>query len=106
MERRGLVGKPVEGRLDARALVASELEQRGHCARLEKKLLFGGEVELGAVARREHDGLAAVRQRAGERCRAVEIDGNALAELHRCLVVRDADERQVHGLGSVMTRSG
>ena len=66
----------------------------------------GGEVDLGAVARREHDRLAAVGERAGERARACEVDGDALAQLDRGLVVRDADERQVHGAASVTRRSG
>ena len=61
-------------------------------------VLLGCDVELRAVARREHDRLEPlrVRQLARERRRAVEVDRDALAELQRSPVVRDAGEREPH----------
>src|SRR5581483_1054369 len=63
------------------------------------------EVELGAVAGGEHDGLAAVGERARERGGAVEVDGDALAQLDRGAVVGDADERELHDAKWVIGRT-
>ena len=58
------------------------------------------EIELGAVAGREHDGLAV--EPLGERAAGVEIERDPLAQLDRSAVVRDAGE----GSAAVMRRSG
>ena len=54
------------------------------------------QVELSPVARREADGLSAVRQALGEPSRGVEIERDALPHLDRSEPVRGADEDEVH----------
>ena len=79
---------------ERRDLVAAERAQR-----LERALLgvVADGVELGAVARRETDALAAVRRElARERRRLARVERDALAHLDRRVTMRDADEREPH----------
>jgi hypothetical protein len=92
MQRRALVAEPVERRPQLARAAAREPFQRRD-GRLLGALL-AREVELCPVARREDHGLLAQVVRERRRRRAVERD--ALAQLDRGAVVRDADEGQLH----------
>ena len=84
MHGRGLVVHAVGDRPERLARDLLERRERAVVA-------LAGEVELGAVAGREADGVA---ERARELDGAVERQRDALAELDRGDVVRDADERE------------
>ena len=94
MHRRRLVPKPVERGGEIVAAVARELGHGRDGLRLG--VLLPREVELGAVARREDDRLAAqlLDQPLGEGAARVEVERDALPQLDRSAVVRDADERR------------
>ena len=94
MQRRRAVPQPVQRGGEIIPAVTGELR---HCSDgLFLRVLLPREVELGAVARRQHDCLAAetVGQLLGERPARVEVERNALPQLDRCAVVRDADEHE------------
>ncbi len=92
VQRRRLVAQPVERRAEVRAAVAGEVGQRPDGELLD--VLLTDEVELGPVARREHDRLAAEAGR--EVAAGGEVERDALAQLDRRLVVRYACEGQLH----------
>ena len=80
VQRRRLVVKPIER--CARRLEQGGGERLGGCA------VVARQVELGAVAGREADGLAnRRRQLAGHLGRAPGVEGDALPELDRSAVV-------------------
>ena len=54
------------------------------------------EIELGAVARREADRLAPIREGGGELGRGLEIDSDPLPVFHRREPVRGPDEDEAH----------
>jgi hypothetical protein len=95
VQRRRLVAQPVEHALEGRRLVAGEVEQRVARGTVASGVL-AGEVDLGAVAGREHHRLARLGERVRERGRTLTVEGHALAQLDRGPVVRDADEREPH----------
>ena len=84
MERRRVVVHPVGDR--AQRLAGELLERRER-----PRAVAVGEVDLGAVARREADGVA---ERPRERRRALERQRDALPQLDGRDVVGDADERE------------
>ena len=84
MQRRGVIAQPVERRLDL-GLERDERIDRGALGGLP---VLRRDIELGAVARREADGLA---ERAGERRRMGPVERDALAELYGRAVMRCAD---------------
>ena len=92
VERRRLVAEAVQRRPQLVGTVTGQVEQRLHAELLGA--LVAHEVELGAIARREHDRLRA--QLAGERGRGARVERDTLAQLDRRIVVRDADEGEVH----------
>ena len=58
---------------------------------------LGGQVELGAVARRQANGLGVVARKPARKLPgAFWIEGCALPQLDRGLVMRDADENDAH----------
>jgi hypothetical protein len=86
--RRSIV-EPVERRLDV------GLERRERCDgfALGRLRVFRGDVELGAVARREANDLAAaLRKLRGESLRGIPLERDPLPQLDRSMVVRRADE--------------
>ena len=91
VQRRRLVPEPVERGGEIGGAVARELRHRRDGFVLG--VLLAREVELGAVARRQHDRLAAEPLGAAAPAR-VEVERDALPQLDRSAVVRDADERQ------------
>ena len=99
---RAVVAEAIEDRCESCAFVTREREQRGARALVEvvSGRIVAGEVELGAVARREHDRLApsgtGAGQRAGERRCPVRVHRNALSQLDGGLAMRDADESELH----------
>src|SRR5581483_5615933 len=89
VESRGMVVEPVERRLD----VGLELRERGHRSPLRGRAVLGGEIELGAIARRQTGRLPAVlREPRGEGPRLLLLERDALAQLDGGVVVRRADE--------------
>jgi hypothetical protein len=91
VQRGGLVVQAVERVLDLR------LERR---KRLDRACFGGldilrGDVELGAIARREANGLAELQR---ERARVLRVERDALAELDGRVMVRGADENEAHQL--------
>jgi hypothetical protein len=99
VQRCGLVGKPVDDRAQ---LI---LRQSAHARdRLEGAALgvVADEIELGAVAGREADGLAVCRQRPGELRRLRQGHERTLAQGDGSGLVGESDEGEVHRL----TRSG
>ena len=106
VERGRLVAQPVQHRLERGSLLLGELEQRRDGTFLQGCRLTRREVELRAVAGGEDDALAAEGERGREGARAVEVDGDALPELYRGLVVRDANECELHGASAPTRRSG
>jgi hypothetical protein len=85
MERRSTVAQPVERVLDVR--------QRRDPASLGLVGVLRREVDLGPVARREHDGFAEL---ACERVGGVLLQRDALPLFDRRVVVRGADEDEMH----------
>ena len=99
VQRGTVVAEPVENRGERGAVVArrARAATRSPRSSRSRRRLVAREVELGSVAGREHDGLAAVGELARERApRAVGVDGDPLPQLDGCLAVRDADERESH----------
>ena len=91
VQRGGLVVQAVERVLDLRLERGENRDRARFCV----VGVFGGDVELGAVARREADGLAELLR---ERGRLLRVERNALAELDRRVVMRGADENEAHQL--------
>ena len=88
-----MVAQPVERALDLRL----ELRERGDRSALDRVPALAHDVELGAVAGREADGLAAaLREPRGERRRLLGVEGDPLPQLERRAMVRGADEDEVH----------
>ena len=92
---------PAETRKRCTAAASSCMRYAVRAERLARELLqrreravvaLAREVELGAVAGREADRVAEAARQLG---RAVERQRDALAQLDRRDVVRDADERQL-----------
>ena len=98
VQRGAVVAEPVEHRSERRAVVAREREQRGARALVQVVArVVAREVELGAVARREHDRLAPVSASSpASAARAVGVDRDALPQLDGRLAMRDADESEPH----------
>ncbi len=92
VERRRLVVQPVERGRELVGAIARDARQR--CDGLFVGVLLAHEVELGAVARGEHDRLGA--ELGGQPPARVAVERDALPQLDRSAVVRDADERQLH----------
>ena len=91
VQRGGLVVQAVERVLDLRLERGERLDR----VRFGGLDVLRGDVELGAVARREANGLAElVRKRA----RVLGVERDALAELDRRVMVRGADENEAHQL--------
>src|SRR4051794_16012911 len=89
MERGRLVAQAVERGLDLRL----ELDERRDSALLGLDGVLRHHVQLGAIARREADGVAEL----GSQCRGLlGTERDALAQLDRSVVVRRADEDEVH----------
>ena len=87
------VAQAVERGLD---LGLERSERRGGSA-LGLACIGGGDIELRAVAGREAGHLASVlRQPCGKRLRLVAVERNLLAQLDRRVVVRGADEDEMH----------
>ncbi len=98
VQRGRLVRQPVRNGSKGLRGGPGEREQRAVGAIRKPGVLLGSDVELGAVARREDDGLEGLSRRElsrESRC-SPEIDRDALAELERGAVVRDACERESH----------
>ena len=93
VERGCLVVQPVERCGEVGRPIACDLAQRLDRERLV--LLVADEVELGAIARREHDRLSF--EPPSQLTARVEVERDALAQLDRSAVVRDTCERQLHG---------
>ena len=92
VERRRLVAQAIQRSGEIVGPLAGQL-----CERVDRfvvRMLFADEIELGAIAGREHDGLAV--EPLGERAARVEIQRNPLAQLDRSSVMRDAGESQLH----------
>jgi len=89
VQRRRLVSQPVERRLHLRL----ELGERLDRTPLRVFEIVGGDIELGAIARREADRLPETR---GKHRRLLTVERDALAQLDRCVVVRGADEDETH----------
>ena len=68
-------------------------------------LVLADDIELGAVAGREHDRLAVRRQPLRQLARPLEVERDALPQLDRGLAVRDADERELHEAKWVIGRT-
>ena len=95
VQRRRLAVQPVEHRADVRPRRARASAPRRRCS--ATPLLDTGEVELGAVAGRQADGLAARLRPAGGRARRrPPVERHALAHLDRRVMVRGADEDDAH----------
>ena len=93
MERRCLVAEAIERRPEL--LLEREQRRLGLALGLVGRVI--SQIQLGAVARREADGLAALaREPQGELARAVRVERCALPQLDGSLVVRDADEDDAH----------
>ena len=84
-----LVAQAVEDAGELGGAVAGQLGQRRDGSVL--RVVFAGEVELGAVAGREHHALLA--QTGGELGCSRRLERDTLAQLDRRCVMRDADER-------------
>jgi hypothetical protein len=88
-----MIAKPIEGGLD----VGLELGERRDCRLLGGFDVGRGHVQLGAVARREADGLAAGRREPlREIGGRVVAERDTLAQLDRRVMVRGADENEAH----------
>ena len=96
VERRRLVAQAIQRGGEIVRPLAGQLRQR--VDRLVVGVLVADEVELGAVARREHDRLAVelLGQPLGQRAARVEIQRDTFAQLDRRSVVRNAGESQLH----------
>ena len=105
VQRGGFVCEPVQHRLETRRVLAREREERATARCSSRASSLGREVDLGAVARREDDRLAPVGERGERDRRAGEVDGDMLAQLDRSLVVRHADERELHEAKCVSGRT-
>ena len=93
----------IEVRLDGRHFDAVERADERHQLGTRRRDILAGDVQLGAIARREHRHLAAGAPRSARRERpqrvleapGVEID--ALAQLDGRGAMTDSDEEQMHG---------
>ena len=95
VERRRLVAQAVEDGDELRLRDARERDERSRGAPLGVVAILRGEVELGAVAGREADRLAALGELQRERSCAGEVEREALPQLDRSGVVRRADEDEL-----------
>ena len=93
MQSRRLVGQPVDDRSQLLVFEATDGGERLHPAPVR---VLADEVELGAVAGREADCLAAVCETACELRRLRERDERALADRDRRRLVGESDESEVH----------
>src|SRR3954471_5274281 len=91
MERGGVVAQAVERVLDLR-LEGGERRDRAH---LDVGRVIAYDVELGSGARREADRFAEL---ARDFVGVLAVERDALAELDRSVMVRGADENEVHQL--------
>ena len=96
VECRRLVGEPVENGGRASLSGTRELQEAALRTVIQIEVGGGCEIQLCSVAGGEHDRLTSVGERPRKATGAVEIDGDALAELDRGAVVRDAYERELH----------
>ena len=96
VERRRLVPQAIQRGGEIVSPVAGQLDER--VDRFVVGVLLADEIELGAIAGREHDRLALelLCQPLGERAARIQIQRNPLAQLDRCSVMRDAGEGQLH----------
>ena len=93
VQARGLVAQAVERLLDRRL----ELGERGDGGPLRRLRIGTGDVQLGAVAGREADRLAAaLREPRRERRRLLPVERDALSHLDGRVMVRGADEDEAH----------
>ena len=88
VQRGSLVAQAIERGLDLRL----ELCERGDRALLGLAGILRDDVELGAVARREADGLAELERQL--RC-GLTIERDPFAQLDRCVMVRRADKNEM-----------
>ena len=100
MKRGRLVRQPVEHRCDLVPSLPGESEQSLARLRVELAIIVGGQVDLGAIARREDHGLPVTRERACKLCGAVQLDRHPLAQFDRRPMMRDPDQRQLHATHS------
>ena len=98
MERSRLVCEAIGSGRDRGRAGPGELEERS--IGVLDDAVVTGDVELGAVAGREHDGFVRRAAGCGERARqlagGLEVDRNALAHLEGRAMVRDTGEREPH----------
>ena len=98
VQRRRRVGEAVEDGLELARVDADELGQLADAERREVRRVRAPEVELGAVAGGEHDGLAraCLGEVLDEAARLGLGEGDASAQADACPVVRETDGDEPH----------